>query len=123
MRGAMTGGMGAIGFALTWVGMEGLFGRISTPVAVLVLLSAVVSLGMAFSDAPARRRAPWILAAVLGVVGLVAFGTDTPSWYAALILLFAVAYAYLGLFVYWQAHPPHLPHAHVPHFRRARVRA
>jgi hypothetical protein len=118
MRGALTGGLGVIGFGLTWMGLEGMMGRVSAPLAVVLLATAALSLGMAFSESHHRTRAPWGLATLLGVLGLVAFGLAVPGWYAALILLFAVAYAYLGLFVHWQSHPPHLPH-----FRRARVRA
>jgi hypothetical protein len=121
MRGAMTGGLGALGFGLTWMGMESLFARISTPLAFVLLACAAFSLGMAFSEARMRPRTPWLLAGALAVLGLVAFGIGAPGWYAALLLLFAVAYTYLGLFVHWQSHPPHLPHPHLPHFKRARM--
>lgn len=117
MRGALAGGLGGIGFGLTWMGLEGLMGRVSAPLGYVLLATALFSLGMAFSESRHRAHAPWGLATLLGVLGLVAFGLDVPKWYAALILLFAVAYTYLGLFVHWQSHPPHLPH-----FRRARVR-
>jgi len=120
MRGAMTGGLGALGFGLNWMALESLFARISTPMAFVLLSCAVFSLGMAFSEARLRPRAPWILAAALAVLGAVAFAMGAPGWYGALLLLFAVAYSYLGLFVHWQSHPPHLPHPHMPHFGRAR---
>jgi hypothetical protein len=120
MRGAMTGGLGVMGFGLTWMGMEALFGRISIPLAVVMLAAAVFSLGMAFSESRLRMRAPWGLSVLLAIVGLAAFA-EAPGWYAALILLFAVAYGYLGLFVHWQSHPPHLPHPHLPHFKRVKA--
>ena len=123
MRGTMTGGLGVMGFGLTWMGMEALFGRISIPLAAVLLAAAVFSLGMAFSESRLRMRAPWGLSVLLAIVGLAAFGAGAPGWYAALILLLAVAYAYLGLFVRWESHPPHMPHPHLPHFKRVRVKA
>jgi hypothetical protein len=114
MRGALTGGLGVIGLGLSWVGLEGLFGRFAIPLGFVILATALVSAALAFSESRFRPHAPWGFAVFLGIMGLVAFGLGVPTWYASLLLLFAVAYASLGLFVHWQRHPR-------THARRARA--
>ena len=117
MRGALAGGLGGMGMGLTWVGLAGILGRFAIPLGFVVLASALLSAGLAFSESPYRLHAPWGFATLLGILGLTAFGWG-PAWYASLLLLCAVAYASLGLLVHWQRHG----RPHLPHFGRERMR-
>ena len=91
----MDGGLAILGFGLFLLGIANLYTRHSYWLAVPVLLLAVVSMGLAFSESKRLREVSLGLGIALLVLTLIAVAVSTPWWLPMATFLFATAYGVL----------------------------
>ncbi|NVI98798.1 hypothetical protein HV824_11790 [Myxococcus sp. AM009] len=91
----MDGGLAIFGLGLFLLGIANLYVRHSYWLAVPVLLLAVVSMGLAFSESKRLREVSLGVGVALLLLTIVALAVGTSWWLPLATFLFAVAYGVL----------------------------
>ena len=91
----MDAGFGILGFGLFLLSIAHFYARSGQPLAWVIVLLSLVSMGYAFSESHNRRVVAMGLGAAMAVVGIVSVAVGAPLWSWLLAFVFAAAFALL----------------------------
>ncbi|MCP3099162.1 hypothetical protein LZ198_09805 [Myxococcus sp. K15C18031901] len=121
----MDGGLAVLGFCLFLFSIANLYARTAYGLAFTLVVVAVVSMGMAFSESRKLRELSLGLSGVLLVAAVVSLAVGSRWWLVLGAFLFSVAYATLWAefrFPYFgHVRQEDLPPPHAQHARRMNV--